>query len=195
MQLGLSQIRKLLWKVSLNIFHCGNTLKMFTENNKALTYIPSALFLYLPKITSFLFLLLKFYWIPDNNHNKTQMLTALNYTADSQHNLRNWNDALIKAPVLKRGKKTNNTFLFYLRSCPEISFLKLSTLSWNDILNPIFHCKLRNLGSEALENEQLFICEPGGGLVSLLLLRPSVQRYSILRRELGRAQGTRRAWI
>lgn len=169
---------------------------MFTENKKALTYIPSALFLYLPKITSFLFLLLKFYWIPDNNHKKTQMLTALNYTADNQHNLRNWNDALIKAPVLKRQKnKTKHIFLFFLRSCPEISFLKLPTPSWNDILNPISHCKLRNLGSEALENEQLFICEPGGGLVSLLLLWPSVQRYSILRRELGRAQGPHRAWI
>lgn len=60
-QLGLSQFRKLLWKVSLNILHCGNILKMFKENNKALTYIPSALFLYLPTITSFLFLLLNFY--------------------------------------------------------------------------------------------------------------------------------------
>lgn len=130
MQLGLSQIRKLLWKVSLNIFHCGNTLKMFTENNKALTYIPSALFLYLPKITSFLFLLLKFYWIPDNNHNKTQMLTALNYTADSQHNLRNWNDALIKAPVLKRGKKKQTTHFCFILEVAQKS------LFWNYLPYP-----------------------------------------------------------
>lgn len=163
MQLGLSQFRKLLWNVSLNIFHCANILKMFTENNKALTYIPNALFPYLPTIASSLFLLLKFYWRPDNNHNKTEMLTTLNYKTDNQHNLRNWNEGIC---FKRRGAGGwGGTPHFYLRSCPEISFLKLPTSPWTDILNPIFHCRLRNLDSEVLEYEQLFICEPGRRLV------------------------------
>lgn len=36
---------------------------------------------------------------------KTQMLSMLNYKADNQHNLKHWNDALIKAPGSKRKTK------------------------------------------------------------------------------------------
>lgn len=120
--------------MSLNIFHCGNILKMFSENNKALTYIPTALFLYLPTIASSLFLLLKFYWRPDNKHNKTHMLTALNYKTDNQHNLINWNDALIKASVLKRGEKNKTThFCFILKVAQKSLFWNYNTypiLKW-----------------------------------------------------------------
>lgn len=45
------------------------------------------------------------------------MFITLNYKIDKERKLRNWNDALVKAPSLKR----ENKIVFYLRSCSEIS--------------------------------------------------------------------------
>lgn len=83
---------------------------MFTENNKTLIYIPSIIFCYLPTIAHSLILLLKFYQRHNNNHNKNTKLPTLNYKTDNQHNQRNWNDALMNIPGLKR-EKTNLCFI------------------------------------------------------------------------------------
>lgn len=72
---------------------------------------------------------------------KTQMLSMLSYKADNQHNLKHWNDALIKAPGSKREKQNKCVS----QKLPRNLLLKLSPYC-KDTVNHILHLRTQKRG-------------------------------------------------